>query len=195
MSILNNIIQDYVVVVDVEATCWKTEPPPGQMNEIIEIGVCPLNLETLIPADKQSVLVKPERSKVSAFCTRLTSLTQEQVDDGVSFDEACRQVQRTFGTTNRLWASWGNYDQRIFSSQCELTGLPYPFSGNHLNIKALFAEAKGLTRTVGLQRAIKNIGLVAEGRPHRGDDDAWNTARVLAHLLQIYGHDLLQPYW
>ena len=26
-------------VVDVEATCWKGPPPPGAVNEIIEIGL------------------------------------------------------------------------------------------------------------------------------------------------------------
>ncbi|NEE10677.1 DNA polymerase III, partial [Streptomyces sp. SID7499] len=25
-------------VVDVEATCWEGQPPPGQVSEIIEIG-------------------------------------------------------------------------------------------------------------------------------------------------------------
>lgn len=32
--------------LDVEATCWEHDAPQGQRSEIIEIGVCELNLET-----------------------------------------------------------------------------------------------------------------------------------------------------
>jgi inhibitor of KinA sporulation pathway (predicted exonuclease) len=30
---------DLLNVIDVEATCWAGEPPPGQVSEIIEIGL------------------------------------------------------------------------------------------------------------------------------------------------------------
>jgi inhibitor of KinA sporulation pathway (predicted exonuclease) len=41
-------------------------------------------------------LVKPERSTVSEFCTELTTLTQEQVDQGMSFAEACERLQKRY---------------------------------------------------------------------------------------------------
>ena len=84
-----SIMTDKLIVVDLEATCWKKQPPPGQQNEIIEVGVCLLDTETLAIEDNRGILVKPTRSKVSEFCTKLTSLTQEMVDDGVSFAESC----------------------------------------------------------------------------------------------------------
>ncbi|MFE2626194.1 DNA polymerase III, partial [Streptomyces caelestis] len=31
-------------VVDVEATCWEGQPPPGQVSEIIEIGLTVVDL-------------------------------------------------------------------------------------------------------------------------------------------------------
>ena len=34
---------DYIVLEDVEATCWDGEPPPGEDSDIIEIGVCLLH--------------------------------------------------------------------------------------------------------------------------------------------------------
>ncbi|MEL7234583.1 MAG: exonuclease domain-containing protein, partial [Chloroflexota bacterium] len=72
---------DYIIVIDMEATCWRSNRrPPDQVSEIIEIGVCVLDLDTLEPDRKMSILVKPTLSTVSEFCTRLTSLTQAQVD-------------------------------------------------------------------------------------------------------------------
>ena len=71
---------DVIIVVDLEATCWEGDPPPGQEKEIIEIGVCTLDIASGTRSDKQSILVRPETSWVSEFCTRLTTLTQEQID-------------------------------------------------------------------------------------------------------------------
>jgi len=77
-------------VVDVEATCWEGEPPAGQHSEIIEIGIVVLNLETLERTGKRSVMVRPEHSEVSAFCTRLTGITPEEAASGVSFGAVLR---------------------------------------------------------------------------------------------------------
>lgn len=33
-----------LIIIDIEATCWKKLPPPGQQSEIIEIGVCTYDL-------------------------------------------------------------------------------------------------------------------------------------------------------
>ena len=38
---------DQILVIDVEATCWEGNPPPGQTSEIIEIGLCVLDVPTL----------------------------------------------------------------------------------------------------------------------------------------------------
>jgi len=58
---------DQILVIDVEATCWETEPPEDQESEIIEIGICPLDVAAGDRLEKQSILVKPEKSTVSAF--------------------------------------------------------------------------------------------------------------------------------
>ena len=61
---------DRIVVVDVEATCWAADPPPDQTSEIIEIGVCILDVANGERLDRKSILVRPTQSSVSAFCTQ-----------------------------------------------------------------------------------------------------------------------------
>ena len=39
-------ILDKIIVIDLEATCWEGDPPPGQESEIIEIGLCILDVAT-----------------------------------------------------------------------------------------------------------------------------------------------------
>jgi inhibitor of KinA sporulation pathway (predicted exonuclease) len=175
---------DQIIVLDLEATCWEGEPPSGQEQEIIEIGVCTLNIATGRRADKDSILVRPERSTVSPFCTKLTTLTQAQVDQGVTFLEAIETLRREYRPAERTWASYGDYDRIQLQRQCEQRGVPYPFGRTHLNIKNLVAISLNLPHEIGLERAVKLFNLPLEGTHHRGDDDAWNIAAVLAALFE-----------
>jgi len=67
-------------IVDVEATCWQDGPPAGQVSEIIEIGLTTVDLSLGQRIGRHRILVRPQRSAVSAFCTELTGLTQAEVD-------------------------------------------------------------------------------------------------------------------
>lgn len=171
-------------IIDIEATCWDGPPPSGQPNEIIEIGVCVLDMQSLERVERRSVLVRPERSEVSAFCTELTGLTPAEVAGGVSFREACEELRRTFHTDSRPWASWGDYDRKQFQMQCAASGVPYPFSSRHTNAKTVYTEAHGLRKRPGMAQALAAAGLPLEGRHHRGVDDAWNIAALVAGLIR-----------
>jgi len=174
---------DKIIVVDIEATCWEGDPPPGQESEIIEIGVCLLDVKTCQRSHKQSILVRPELSQVSPFCSRLTTLTQEQVGQGHTFMEACAQLRRDYQPHDFGWASYGDYDRVQFQRQCEARSIPYPFSRTHLNVKNLLAIGLNLPHEVSLDRGLALLGLPLEGTHHRGDDDAWNIAAILAVLV------------
>jgi inhibitor of KinA sporulation pathway (predicted exonuclease) len=174
---------DQIIIVDIECTCWDSSPPPGQENEIIEIGVCRLRPSNWERYDKRSIIVKPECSTISPFCTQLTSLTQEQVDKGISFAEACAILEKDYKTRQRVWASYGDYDRQMFESQCAARNIHYPFSATHLNIKSLFTLLQGKRHDYGMVQAMQSLELPLEGTHHRGDDDAWNTALLLAKIL------------
>lgn len=175
---------DQVLVIDLESTCWVGSPPPGQMREIIEIGICPVDVASLERLEKRSILVKPERSEISAFCTELTTLTQDMFSDAVTFPDAIQILKTDYNSRRRLWASWGDYDRKQFERNCQEYHVAYPFGRSHLNVKTLFALAFGLHHETGLDSAYKKLGLTMEGTHHRGDDDAWNIAEVLCHIMK-----------
>ena len=86
---------DKIIIIDLEATCWQGEVPKGQQNEIIEIGLAVLDSQTGIITKNQGILIKPQRSSVSPFCTELTTITQDLLDkNGVSFEEAIEKLIR-----------------------------------------------------------------------------------------------------
>lgn len=172
----------YLNVVDVEATCWTGDPPPGMVSEIIEVGLTVVDLEAGTRVAKHSILVRPQRSTVSDFCTELTSLTPAQVAEGISFAEACKLLAVDHASGIRRWASWGDYDRKQFERQCQATQTPYPFGSRHVNAKAAFTEAYGLRKRPGMANALEIAGFPLDGRHHRGDDDAWNIAALVLNL-------------
>ncbi|NNH75139.1 exonuclease domain-containing protein [Nocardia uniformis] len=169
-------------VVDVEATCWEGPNPPGQPSEIIEIGLCVLDLRSLERVDKHNILVRPDRSTVSEFCTRLTTLTPEQVAGGIGFAEACALLRERFHADARPWASWGDYDRKQFERQCAATAVRYPFGSRHTNAKRAFSAARGTQRRYGMAEALRLTGIPLVGTHHRGVDDAWNIAALIADM-------------
>jgi inhibitor of KinA sporulation pathway (predicted exonuclease) len=174
---------DQILVIDLEATCWEGSPPPGQTNEIIEIGLVTMEVSTGNRLEKRSILVRPERSEVSAFCTQLTTLTPELVQTGISFREACRILKTEYDAANRLFASWGDYDRRQIERQCKDIDIGNPFGPTHLNVKNLCAILLGLDRECSVPEGCAKLGLPFEGTHHRGHDDAWNIAAVLGQLM------------
>jgi inhibitor of KinA sporulation pathway (predicted exonuclease) len=169
-------------VVDVEATCWEGQPPPGAVSEIIEIGLTVVDLDRRERLAKHRILVRPRRSTVSAFCTELTGLTQAEVDTGVEFAAACRVLVDEHRADSRPWASWGDYDRKQFERQCQATGTRYPFGRRHTNVKLRFTEARGPRRRPGMAEALAIAGMPLEGRHHSGADDAWNIAALVLDL-------------
>jgi len=178
---------DKIVVIDVEATCYpNNEFPSGEKMEIIEIGGCTVDLQTLEVADKISLLCRPQISTVSQYCTELTTLTQERLDrEGILFQDACQILRDQLKTKKRSWSSFGTYDLHQFDKNCLDFGIKSPFGGRHIDIKLMATVLLGLKKAPGLKKLSAIIDVPMEGTHHRGDDDAWNTAKILAKLIRV----------
>lgn len=171
-------------VIDIEATCWAGDPPPGEVSEIIEVGLCVIDLDAGERVAQRQILVHPSRSSVSPFCTELTGHTAEGLADGLSFIEACDTLRAEFRSASLPWASWGDYDRKQFQAQCAAAGTRYPFGSRHVNAKAVFTEAHKLRKRPGMAQALELACLPLEGRHHRGVDDAWNIAALILGLVK-----------
>lgn len=178
---------DAVVVIDIEATCWEKEAdrPAGQMSDIIEIGVAVVSLSRLETTHSASILVKPTRSTVGPFCTKLTTITQEMVDkDGIYFLEACERLRNEYRAHERTFVSYGDYDRKKFEKDCTDLKVRYPFGPRHLNIKNFAAQALGMSKEAGMDQTLQLMGMKLEGIHHRGGDDAKNIAKIYISLMR-----------
>lgn len=119
-------INDIILVVDVEATCWaehnsdnglRTRIEP--VSEIVEVGVCELNRFTLEITNPKSIPIKPIFSTCSEFCTQLTRWDDEKLKYAGTFHDACGILDKEYNSRNIPWASWGDYDRMQFERDCE----------------------------------------------------------------------------
>lgn len=180
-----------VLVCDIEATCWKGAPPPGEISELIEIGIVEVDLKKNKLLNSMSIPIKPTMSRVSEFCEQLTGWTQEQLDlIGITFAEGCSILENEFDSKNRLWISMGNYDRKMFEKQCPMMGIPYPFGPNHLNVAPFIAMLTGRSKSLGMLRTMKLLDLEPIGRHHNGEADAKNIARAFLKVINLCRVDL-----
>ncbi len=177
------------IIVDFEATCCRNEEFPREEREIIEIGACALN-EAHQTVGEFQILVQPQRHPLlTPFCTKLTSITQEQVDTAVKFPQALERFRQwIYSFTNPVFYSWGSYDREQLVLDCEYYQLTYPFSEEHINVKHLFRKQILSRRDMGLSKALDKMGIPFEGKPHRAINDARNTAKLLS-ILQKESHE------
>lgn len=176
---------DKILIVDIEATCWKASPPEGMTSDIIEVGICLLDVKTGEITANKGILVQPERSKISPFCTELTTITPELIEnEAVPFKEALGQLHKDYLSQSRAWASYGAYDLRQFQRQCQDLGVGYPFGPSHINVKTLFALKQQMEHETGMAGALDMLDIPLEGTHHRGVDDAKNIAKILRWLLK-----------
>ena len=176
---------DKIIIIDLEATCWQSAVPHGQENEIIEIGLAFLDTATGEIIQNQGILIKPQRSVVSPFCTELTTITQDLLDkNGVTFEEAIDKLTDEYNPDLYTWASYGQYDINMLKKQCKSFSVPYPMGDEHINVKVWFGEKFGLQKPTGMNGALQLLNIPLEGTHHRGIDDAKNIAKIVHWCLK-----------
>ena len=172
-----------LVVVDVEATCWK-KGVFSRKKETIEIGAVLLLLER----DRSKwpefqTFVRPMRlPRLSSFCRELTGITQENVDSAPSFPEALRLFLDWLQPTEPVVvATWSHYDLWQLDLDLEAHGLPklaLPF----VDVKKLAARIVG---SKSFEETVRALAPDTVAMPrHRAIADAHRTARILYRLLR-----------
>lgn len=168
----------HYIIVDLEATCWENTRNPSRM-EIIEIGAVLLTSPTGQVVDEFGRFIRPvAEPRLSDFCTRLTSITQADVDAADTFPTVFQAFRDWIGSKPFVLCSWGAYDPSQFRTDCRRHGIPFPETFEpHINIKKEFSRVYGVRR-FGMAAALNHVRLPLEGSHHRGIDDARNTAKL-----------------
>jgi inhibitor of KinA sporulation pathway (predicted exonuclease) len=171
-----------IVVVDVEATCWK-KGVFSRKKETIEIGAVLLLFERAHAEWPEfQTFVRPLKlPRLSSFCRELTGISQEDVDAAPSFPETLRLFLEWAQPLDRVvLASWSHYDAWQLDLDLEAHELPklaFPF----LDVKKLAAQIVG---SKNFEETARELAPDSVSMPrHRAIADARRTARILHRLL------------
>src|SRR3546814_20749235 len=104
--------------------------------EIIEIGAVMVERATLRALDEFQAFVRPVRHPhLTAFCTRLTSIQQADVDAAEGFPAVLAAFRAWIYRHHVVgWGPWGRYDLRQFEFDCGFPQLPLPFGFEHTKL-------------------------------------------------------------
>ncbi|KFU93852.1 ERI1 exoribonuclease 2, partial [Chaetura pelagica] len=194
----------YLVVLDFEATCWRDagRRPP----EIVEFPAVLLNTSTgEIEAEFHTYVQPQEHPVLSEFCTELTGITQNQVDEGIPLNICLSQflkwiekIQKekkiifssdtpsrsTAETKPCTFVTWTDWDLGVcLQYECKRKQLRKPdILNSWIDLKATY-RAFYNRKPKGLNGALQDLGIAFAGREHSGLDDSRNTARLAWRLI------------
>jgi len=180
------------IVVDLEATCWSASEDPilsqnqATESEIIEIGAVAIDDDFVI-VDEFCSFIRPVRHpSLSNFCSSLTSISQQQVDQAPFFSEAYLLFLSWINDAADVeFFSWGRYDHKQLTREALANGFSAP-TWRPCNVKIEFSDwyrgRHGLKKSFGMSSALHCVGETFQGSPHRGIDDARNLVAVLRYI-------------
>ncbi len=176
------------IVYDLEATCWNGRPP-GMIQEVIEIGAYKID-EYGRAVDKFSRFIKPQAHPVlSLFCKQLTGITQVDINRARPYPSVIDDFLDWINIDeDYVLCSWGDFDRKIFIKNCEQHRIDFEWAQQHINLKAQYYRIRNFTKPVGLQKALRKEGFEFDGEPHRGIDDAFNTAKIFMRLIDRWAY-------
>ena len=178
-------VVDHLLVVDVEATCCNNKTITKDDVEIIEIGAVLLHWPTLQSISTFQSYVQPvKKPKLTSFCTRLTGITQGQVDAAPRFPDVLQQMKVAILQEHNIqFCSWSPFDWKQLKRDCVHHQIAVPKVFGHWDLQVLFRRQQKHSHNMSLVNALRSIDLQFEGKRHSGIDDAINTARLASYCF------------
>ena len=175
------------LVVDFEFTFYKRPVgrPRAFFAEIIEIGAVKLD-ESLKECGKLQNFVKPHFFPKHAkdamdFCM----ITDADMKKAITFPAMLEKISAMYEAGNTLFVAWGDSDYKVLAEGCSRHKLDNPvLQTDYLDLAEAYKLWRGEENTPGLKAAITEMEVTADGLAHTAFDDAYNTGKVLAKMLE-----------
>ena len=175
------------LVVDFEFTFYKRPVgrPRAFFAEIIEIGAVKLD-ENLNECGKLQNFVKPHFFPKHAkdamdFCM----ITDADMKKAITFPAMLEKMSAMYEAGNTLFVAWGDSDYKVLAEGCSHHKLDNPvLQTDYLDLAEAYKLWREEENTPGLKAAITEMEVTADGLAHTAFDDAYNTGKVLANMLE-----------
>ncbi|OLS34629.1 3'-5' exonuclease KapD [Bacillus sp. MRMR6] len=145
--------------------------------EIIEVGLV-LVVNDQIKEQFSSYVTPLKFPMLSERCKSFLHISQQQVDNGISFYELNRKLEEFNKNIETTIVTWGNMDMKVLRHNCLEAGVVFPFKASELDLSMEYKRFFGDQNQTGLWKAVKEYGKEGTGRHHRALDDALTTYNI-----------------
>lgn len=188
---------EFVVVLDFEAVCVEDHLPKPKPQEIIEFPAIIFDLTQQMTIDVFHYYIKPQvHSKLSNFCINLTGISQNQVDNGISLQDALERhnewliinglVEKVTNKKLKRWAylTCGEWDLfTCLPENCVYHKYNIPDYFNHyINLIPLFEKFYN-TKARGMVTMLQLLSIPLIGHHHSGIDDCHNILSIVKNMV------------
>lgn len=149
----------------------------GFYPEIIEAGIVSV-INNQISEEFSSYVTPAQYPKLSKRCKSFLNITQQQVDEGITFSELVHKLKEITGDYHYTIVTWGNTDMKVLRNNCEKAGLKFPFTGHEIDLSMEYKRFFGDKNQTGLWKAVQEYGKDGIGMHHRALDDALTTYNI-----------------
>jgi DNA polymerase III alpha subunit (gram-positive type) len=165
--------------------------PNGE--KIIQVGAVVGDISTGEILERLSVFINPNET-LEPFIIKLTKITQEQVDNGVTLEEAYNQLKSMHKRHKSFvnFIQWGHGDSQALLKQLKKENQNFEgWCGGRrdIDVKTLYVSwrlANESFPTGGLSRAMSNVKLQFKGQAHNALWDSENTFNMFRRMLELY---------
>ncbi|EFO92339.1 hypothetical protein CRE_11149 [Caenorhabditis remanei] len=182
---------EYLLILDFEATCQENSKGPIlPVQEIIEFPVVQLSTSDWKEIRRFHQYVRPTESpKLTSFCTSLTGIIQEMVDEKPTLSGVLEEFDKWLKEDSRLennnfaFVTCGDWDLKVaLPNEAKFKNIPIPdYFHQWINVKKAYAEhTNDFAR--GMMQLLKIYKLQHQGRHHSGIDDVANICEVVRCL-------------
>lgn len=178
--------KEFIASIDLELTCWEREDGPGNFSEemeVIEIGIHLLRADDYsYVGDFQSFVRPTQRPVLSEFCTKLTGITQEEVDSAAPLTDVLPRLLEELPSPNKLiFASWGSDTPALEREYLEKSGTKEALiDPRFINVAVHFRSR--YPKKGGIKTALDALGIKQEEPAHRALPDAISAIKILKEL-------------
>ncbi|ETN85403.1 exonuclease, partial [Necator americanus] len=181
---------DCLLVLDFEATCCDGGPILPY-PEIIEFPVARLDVKTWTVSSYFHKYVRPTANpNITSFCTHLTGIIQEMVDNQPTIDEVLQQFNDWMCKEGLLhsrtaFVTCGDWDLGVMlPSEAHNKGLVIPeYFNSWINVKKSHCEHTG-SFAKSLRELLSIYKLQHSGRLHSGIDDVKSICAITSAMAK-----------
>lgn len=160
------------------------------INEIIEIGAVLLD-GSLMEIGRFSTFVRPRIArKLNSRTKSLTHITNQDIQNGISFQQAISELTDFMGSEETAALSWGDTDLRVLieNLKCFLHREQIPFLTNYLDLQKYYhaVTERPLNQQASLAHAAESLRIDPDKYAlHRALDDSLLSADCFRAIFDI----------